>query len=67
MTGARRQARRTRPPMGYLLQEVGSIVDERIDEAGETLAPWSWSLQGMITYMSPDFDAPLEEMKEYMK
>jgi hypothetical protein len=53
--------------MGYLLQEVGSIVDERIDEAGETLAPWSWSLQGMITYMSPDFDAPLEEMKEYMK
>jgi hypothetical protein len=41
MTGARRQARRTRPPMRYLLQEVESIVGERIDEAGETVAPWA--------------------------
>ena len=23
--------------------------------------------QGMITYMAPDFDAPLEDMKEYME
>ena len=23
--------------------------------------------RGMITYMAPDFDAPLEDMKEYME
>ncbi len=23
--------------------------------------------KGMITYMAPDFDAPLEDMKEYME
>jgi prevent-host-death family protein len=23
--------------------------------------------QGMITYMAPDFDAPLEDMQEYME
>jgi antitoxin (DNA-binding transcriptional repressor) of toxin-antitoxin stability system len=23
--------------------------------------------KGMITYMAPDFDAPLEDMKEYMQ
>ena len=24
-------------------------------------------LRGMITYIAPDFDAPLEDMKEYME
>lgn len=25
------------------------------------------TLRGTVTYMSPDFDAPLEEFKEYME
>ncbi len=33
----------------------------------KTSRPGPGLCKGMITYMAPDFDAPLEDMKEYME
>jgi prevent-host-death family protein len=47
-------------------QPVAKLVNEQ-----PTLAklprPGPGLCKGMITYMAPDFDAPLEDMKEYME
>lgn len=36
-------------------------------EAKNLSRPGPGLCKGMITYMAPDFDAPLEDMKEYME
>lgn len=38
----------------------------RIIPAGGTKTPQLGSLRGSVVYMAPDFDAPLEDFKEYM-
>lgn len=56
-------------------EEVVIVEDERpiAKLVGEfpltkgTLRPPPGLGKGMITYIAPDFDAPLEDMKEYME
>jgi antitoxin (DNA-binding transcriptional repressor) of toxin-antitoxin stability system len=45
---------------------VARLVVERPSPAGSP-RPGPGLCRGMITYMAPDFDAPLEDMREYME
>jgi antitoxin (DNA-binding transcriptional repressor) of toxin-antitoxin stability system len=45
-------------------QPVAKLVRE---QPKPTLRPPPGLCKGMITYIAPDFDAPLEDMKEYME
>lgn len=45
---------------------VARLVGEP-PEPAQTSRPGPGLCKGMITYMAPDFDAPLEDMKEYME
>jgi antitoxin (DNA-binding transcriptional repressor) of toxin-antitoxin stability system len=47
-------------------QPVARLVNER-PAPTKPLRPGPGLCKGMITYMAPDFDAPLEDMKEYME
>ena len=47
-------------------QVVAKLVSER-PAPTEIARPSPGLCRGMITYMAPDFDAPLEDMKEYME
>jgi len=46
-------------------QMVAKLVGER--PRPKSPRPGPGLCKGMITYMAPDFDAPLEDMKEYME
>jgi len=59
-------------------EEVAITADERtvarlVGPAVATPLPTGWQrpgpglLKGMITYMAPDFDAPLEDLRESME
>jgi hypothetical protein len=58
-----------RPPNGIVLPqgEIEVVVRPRRPDSA-VLPPRAGPglCKGMITYMAPDFDAPLEDMKEYM-
>ena len=44
------------------------IEDVQFNERGQRRPrPGPGACKGMIVYMAPDFDAPLEDMKEYME
>jgi len=45
---------------------VAKLVGEQ-SSPSEAPRPGPGLCKGMITYMAPDFDAPLEDMKEYME
>jgi len=45
-------------------QPVAKLVSE---PAKPKQRPGPGLCKGMITYIAPDFDAPLEDMKEYME
>ena len=45
-------------------QAVAKLVSE---PAKPKQRPGPGLCKGMITYVAPDFDAPLEDMKEYME
>jgi antitoxin (DNA-binding transcriptional repressor) of toxin-antitoxin stability system len=45
---------------------VAKLVSEPTP-AAQPPRPGPGLCRGMITYMAPDFDAPLEDMKEYME
>ncbi|HEY2410795.1 MAG TPA: hypothetical protein VGI40_01050 [Pirellulaceae bacterium] len=47
-------------------QPIAKLVGTPIKSA-PCLRPGPGLLKGMITYIAPDFDAPLEDMKEYME
>lgn len=47
-------------------QPVAKLVSEQPPAARPT-RPGPGVCQGEIIYMAPDFDAPLEDMKEYME
>ncbi len=47
-------------------QPVAKLVGEQPSSA-KTPRPGPGLCEGMIMYMAPDFDAPLEDMKEYME
>jgi prevent-host-death family protein len=47
-------------------QPVARLVNEQ-PMATKPSRPGPGLCKGMITYMAPDFDAPLEDMKEYME
>jgi prevent-host-death family protein len=44
---------------------VARIVSPQIDQVQQPRQPGT--LRGTVLYMAPDFDAPLEEFKEYME
>jgi prevent-host-death family protein len=46
-------------------QPVAKLVSDRSQP--KPPRPGPGLCKGMITYMAPDFDAPLEDMKEYME
>ena len=46
-------------------QPIARLVSQPA-KAPRSSRPGPGLCKGMITYMSPDFDAPLEDMKEYM-
>jgi prevent-host-death family protein len=46
-------------------QPVAKLIGE--SSKPKTPRPGPGLGKGMITYMAPDFDAPLEDMKEYME
>lgn len=45
---------------------VAKLVSEQTPPAKPS-RPGPGLCKGMITFMAPDFDAPLEDMKEYME
>jgi antitoxin (DNA-binding transcriptional repressor) of toxin-antitoxin stability system len=47
-------------------QPVAKLVGEQAKPKASS-RPGPGLCKGMITYMAPDFDAPLEDMKEYME
>ena len=47
-------------------QPVAKLVSEQ-PKGARPARPGPGLCKGMITYMAPDFDAPLEDMKEYME
>ena len=47
-------------------QPVAKLVSEQPNGA-KTPRPGPGLFKGIITYMAPDFDAPLEDMQEYME
>ena len=47
-------------------QPVAKLVGEQ-PKPGKSPRPGPGLCKGIITYMAPDFDAPLEDMKEYME
>ena len=47
-------------------QQVARLVSE-LPRAGKPSRPGPGLCKGEIVYMAPDFDAPLEDMKEYME
>jgi antitoxin (DNA-binding transcriptional repressor) of toxin-antitoxin stability system len=47
-------------------QPVAKLVSEQPKPAKQH-RPGPGLCKGMITYMAPDFDAPLEDMREYME
>ena len=47
-------------------QPVAKLVSEQ-PKTQPKQRPGPGLCKGMITYMAPDFDAPLEDMKEYME
>ena len=46
-------------------QPIAKLVSEK--PASRTARPGPGVCRGEITYMAPDFDAPLEDMREYME
>jgi antitoxin (DNA-binding transcriptional repressor) of toxin-antitoxin stability system len=52
-----------------ILTENQQPVAKLVAEMGKpkTSRPGPGLCKGMVTYMAPDFDAPLEDMKEYME
>lgn len=46
-------------------QPIAKLVSEQKTQPNPP-RPGPGLCKGMITYMAPDFDAPLEDMKEYM-
>ena len=46
-------------------QPVAKLISQRPKPA-KSPRPGPGLCKGMITYIAPDFDAPLEDMKEYM-
>ena len=47
-------------------QPVAKLVSEQAKPA-KASRPGPGLCKGMITYMAPDFDAPLDDMREYME
>jgi prevent-host-death family protein len=47
-------------------QPVAKLVSEP-PKSVSAARPGPGLCKGMITYMAPDFDAPLEDMQDYMK
>jgi antitoxin (DNA-binding transcriptional repressor) of toxin-antitoxin stability system len=47
-------------------QPVAKLVNDR-PTSTKPPRPGPGLCKGMITYMAPDFDAPLEDLKEYME
>ena len=47
-------------------QPVAKLVSEQLPPA-KPPRPGPGLCKGMITFIAPDFDAPLEDMKEYME
>ena len=43
------------------------VTVARLVAARPALLPRLGSLRGTVTYMAPDFDAPLDDFAEYMK
>jgi antitoxin (DNA-binding transcriptional repressor) of toxin-antitoxin stability system len=50
---------RNRQPVAKLVREASKPQPKQ--------RPGPGVCKGMITYIAPDFDAPLEDMKEYME
>jgi antitoxin (DNA-binding transcriptional repressor) of toxin-antitoxin stability system len=47
-------------------QPVAKLISEQA-KAPHGSRPGPGLCKGMITYMAPDFDAPLEDLKDYME
>ncbi len=46
---------------------LAELGDRSTESADRRPRPAPGLFKGVITYMAPDFDAPLEDMKEYME
>ena len=46
-------------------QPVAKLVSEQLQKPGQRPPPGLG--KGMIAFIAPDFDAPLQDMKEYME
>ena len=55
-------------PLQYQQEVVDFIdfIEEKKIKAVEPKKRKFGSMKGIVTYMSPDFDEPLEDFKEYM-
>jgi len=58
-----------RPPEGVKLPEgeIDVKIEVRSHDEPRKPRPGPGLFKGVITYMAPDFDAPLEDLKEYME
>jgi prevent-host-death family protein len=57
------------PGAEVIITENGQPVARLLPPAGQPQrqAPRLGTLRGTVLYMAPDFDAPLEDFKEYME
>lgn len=53
-------------PLAQVKKAVSISWPSQPDQAQPT-RPGPGLCRGMVTYMAPDFDAPLEDMREYME
>lgn len=65
--------------LNRIIEEVKSLTPddrrrllERLEQDGELLTPKApvrraGTLKGTVKYMAPDFDAPIDEFKEYVE
>lgn len=58
---------RLHPGEEIIITEGDQPVARIVGEAGPRRSRQLGTLKGSIAFMSPDFDAPLEDFKEYME
>lgn len=47
-------------------QKVKKVIDNQLQNSFNKSGRKAGSLKGLVTYMAPDFNAPIDDFKDYM-